>query len=57
MKYYLAAQVLSTVNYRSQLVTICCSVLPAKKLQQLRIMKFNKRAGWNKRAGRKFFSK
>ena len=57
MKYYLAARVLSAVKYRSQLVIICCSVLPAKKLQQLKIMKFNKRAGWNKRAGRKFFSK
>ena len=57
MKYYLAARVLSPVKYRSQLVIICCSVLSAKKLQQLRIMKFNKRAGWNKRAGRKVFSK
>ena len=57
MKYYLAARVLSAVKYWSQFVTICCSVLPAKKLQQWKIVKFNKRAGYNKRAERKFFSK
>ena len=57
MKYYLAARLLSAVKKKSQLVINCCSVFPAKKLQQLKIMKFNKRAGWNKRAGRKFFSK
>ena len=34
MKYYLAARVLSAMKYGSQLVTIFCSVLPAKKLQQ-----------------------
>ena len=57
MKYYLPARILPAVKYRSQLVTICCSDKTAKKLKQLRLMKFNKRAGWNKYAGRKFFSK
>ena len=57
MKHYLVARILSAVKYRSQLVTICCSVLPAKKLQQWKLVNFNKHAGWNEHAGRKFFPK